>query len=154
MSWGPPDNLFRQAVGLHACRLSALWKGKPMMFIGEKRGTLRKPDQDELRCSFCNKGQNEVRKLIAGPTVCICDECVQSCVEIMEQDKEARPGSIDQGATSGQLAGDKRPQAQVCTLCGLPASLDDGLAIEARRFLCPGCVGAIESAIAERNLAE
>jgi ATP-dependent Clp protease ATP-binding subunit ClpX len=33
-------------------------------------------DGEILRCSFCNKDQNDVRKLIAGPTVFICDECV------------------------------------------------------------------------------
>jgi ATP-dependent Clp protease ATP-binding subunit ClpX len=36
---------------------------------------------EELRCSFCNKRQVEVRKLIAGPQVFICDECVEVCVQ-------------------------------------------------------------------------
>ena len=36
-----------------------------------------------LYCSFCGKGQPEVRKLIAGPTVYICDECVELCVDII-----------------------------------------------------------------------
>ena len=35
-----------------------------------------------LYCSFCGKSQHEVRKLIAGPTVFICDECVASCAWI------------------------------------------------------------------------
>jgi len=39
-----------------------------------------------LRCSFCNKDQNDVRKLIAGPDVFICDECVEVCCEIMAAD--------------------------------------------------------------------
>ena len=39
-----------------------------------------------LRCSFCNKDQNDVRKLIAGPTVFICDECVQVCNDIIADD--------------------------------------------------------------------
>lgn len=37
----------------------------------------------KLRCSFCSKGQSEVKKLIAGPTVYICNECVDICVEII-----------------------------------------------------------------------
>ncbi|HEV2526942.1 MAG TPA: ATP-dependent Clp protease ATP-binding subunit ClpX [Thermomicrobiales bacterium] len=42
------------------------------------------------RCSFCNKGQEEVRRLIAGPNqVYICDECVQLCREIIEEDEPA-----------------------------------------------------------------
>ena len=40
-----------------------------------------------LRCSFCNKDQNDVQKLIAGPTVFICDECVEVCNDIIADDK-------------------------------------------------------------------
>ena len=40
-----------------------------------------------LCCSFCNKDQNDVRKLIAGPTVFICNECVEVCNDIIEDDK-------------------------------------------------------------------
>ena len=41
---------------------------------------------DILKCSFCNKDQNDVRKLIAGPTVFICDECVDVCNDIISDD--------------------------------------------------------------------
>lgn len=44
---------------------------------------------DNLKCSFCGKGQKEVRKLIAGPTVYICDECVNLCNEIMAEEFES-----------------------------------------------------------------
>ncbi len=40
----------------------------------------------KLRCSFCSKGQREVKKLIAGPSVYICNECVDICVEIIIDD--------------------------------------------------------------------
>jgi ATP-dependent Clp protease ATP-binding subunit ClpX len=40
-----------------------------------------------LRCSFCNKDQSDVRKLIAGPTVFICDECVEVCNDIIADDR-------------------------------------------------------------------
>ncbi len=44
------------------------------------------------RCSFCNKGQEEVRRLIAGPNqVYICDECVQLCREIIEEEEPTSP---------------------------------------------------------------
>src|SRR5215213_9807676 len=47
------------------------------------------------RCSFCNKGQEEVRRLIAGPNqVYICDECVQLCREIIGQDRAKRILSV------------------------------------------------------------
>jgi ATP-dependent Clp protease ATP-binding subunit ClpX len=43
-------------------------------------------ENEVLRCSFCNKDQNDVRKLIAGPTVFICDECVEVCNDIIADD--------------------------------------------------------------------
>ena len=43
-------------------------------------------DGDMLRCSFCGKSQHEVRKLIAGPTVYICNECVEVCLDIIAED--------------------------------------------------------------------
>ena len=45
--------------------------------------------QANLHCSFCGKGQREVRKLIAGPAVYICDECVKICQEIIAEDTYA-----------------------------------------------------------------
>jgi len=49
-----------------------------------------------LRCSFCGKSQDEVRKLIAGPTVYICDECIELCNEIIAEEAEERfvPGRM------------------------------------------------------------
>jgi len=44
---------------------------------------------DTLRCSFCGKSQNEVKKLIAGPTVYICNECIDICNEIISDDQQA-----------------------------------------------------------------
>ncbi|MEW5765463.1 MAG: ATP-dependent Clp protease ATP-binding subunit ClpX [Acidobacteriota bacterium] len=43
---------------------------------------------NELRCSFCNKPQRDVKKLIAGPNVYICNECVDTCNEILAEDVE------------------------------------------------------------------
>jgi len=43
---------------------------------------------DNLFCSFCGKNQKEVQKLIAGPAVYICDECIQLCSEIIEEERE------------------------------------------------------------------
>jgi len=52
----------------------------------------RETSSELLRCSFCNKSQREVRKLIAGPNVYICDECVDICLDIIAEDRarEAR----------------------------------------------------------------
>src|ERR1700720_46380 len=52
--------------------------------------------RNTLFCSFCGKGQHEVRKLIAGPTVYICEECVGLCSDIIgEEDKSSAVNSHD-----------------------------------------------------------
>ncbi len=51
-------------------------------------------DSEVLRCSFCNKDQNDVRKLIAGPTVFICDECVDVCNDIIADDRRVEGRSF------------------------------------------------------------
>lgn len=55
-------------------------------------------DQDEdklLYCSFCGKSQNEVRKLIAGPSVFICDECVDLCNDIIREEADTETEQAD-----------------------------------------------------------
>jgi ATP-dependent Clp protease ATP-binding subunit ClpX len=51
---------------------------------------------DSLFCSFCGKNQKEVQKLIAGPAVYICDECIQLCSEIIEEEKEKDTDGMEQ----------------------------------------------------------
>ena len=45
--------------------------------------------KNTLYCSFCGKSQHEVRKLIAGPTVFICDECVELCMDIIREEHKS-----------------------------------------------------------------
>src|SRR5476651_2347555 len=58
----------------------ARWKTMSKASGGESKNT--------LYCSFCGKSQHEVRKLIAGPTVFICDECVELCMEIIREENK------------------------------------------------------------------
>ena len=54
----------------------------------------RSDDDKLLYCSFCGKSQHEVRKLIAGPNVFICDECVELCNDIIREEmEEAAPAT-------------------------------------------------------------
>ncbi len=48
----------------------------------------KKSDKESLFCSFCGKNQKEVKKLIAGPTVFVCDECVELCMDIIKEDNK------------------------------------------------------------------
>jgi ATP-dependent Clp protease ATP-binding subunit ClpX len=50
---------------------------------------------DLLKCSFCGKSQKQVRKLIAGPGVYICDECIELCNEIIEEELGAAAASVE-----------------------------------------------------------
>jgi len=60
--------------------------------MSEKKGSA---DEKVLHCSFCNKSQHEVRKLIAGPSVFICDECIDLCTDIiLEETQEAARDAI------------------------------------------------------------
>ena len=70
----------------------------------------RKEHATNLSCSFCGKGQREVRKLIAGPTVYICDECIRLCNDIIAEDSEKE---------------ETRPQIRLPTPVEIKAFLDD-----------------------------
>lgn len=61
-----------------------------------KRVANRTDDRKQLRCSFCNKTQDQVRKLIAGPgNVYICDECIEICSEIVEEEFDDKVHDTD-----------------------------------------------------------
>ena len=81
---------------------------------------------EKLRCSFCNKSEDDLEKLIAGPKVYICDECVDVCVNILR----------DSGPDVGVL----------CPVCRQLVSLEDAVAIgENGTRLCPACIRAIRT---------
>jgi ATP-dependent Clp protease ATP-binding subunit ClpX len=63
---------------------------------GRNKMTKKGDMNDNLFCSFCGKNQKEVQKLIAGPAVYICDECIQLCSEIIEEEKEKDTEDMEQ----------------------------------------------------------
>ena len=62
-----------------------------------------KHDDSRLKCSFCGKSQDQVKKLIAGPEVYICDECVELCNEILDEE------FLDNKDKEGAEGNDKKP---------------------------------------------
>ena len=63
---------------------------------------MSKTDDPNLKCSFCGKTQDQVKKLIAGPDVCICDECIELCNEILDEElfsvkQDEKVSDIEQG---------------------------------------------------------
>jgi len=57
--------------------------------MADKKGS---PTEKVLYCSFCGKSQHEVRKLIAGPSVFICDECIELCNDIIREESATDKG--------------------------------------------------------------
>ncbi len=58
--------------------------------------------KNTLYCSFCGKSQHEVRKLIAGPTVFICDECVELCMDIIKEEGKGALAKTQEGVPTPQ----------------------------------------------------
>ena len=96
-------------------------------------------------CSFCGKSQDEVRKLIAGPTVYICDECIDLCNDIIAEEVEQE----------AQLEGPASPVALLnaptwCRVCQLPKSAEEVVAMsELGFFVCRRCLDLIRAATDE-----
>ncbi|MCK5122424.1 MAG: AAA family ATPase, partial [Methylococcales bacterium] len=67
-----------------------------------------KDDEKLLYCSFCGKSQDEVRKLIAGPSVYVCDECVELCNDIIREELQE-----DSDVGDGQLPKPKELKAEL-----------------------------------------
>ena len=65
--------------------------------MAEKKGS---SSEKTLYCSFCGKSQHEVKKLIAGPSVFVCDECIDLCNEII---RDELPAGLDAGETRSDL---------------------------------------------------
>ena len=61
---------------------------------------VKKDNKNILYCSFCGKSQHEVRKLIAGPTVFICDECVELCMDIIKEENKDTLVKYQEGVPS------------------------------------------------------
>ena len=81
-SWPTPPGLFRRSVSPRGDKL-----GKRTRQVWGRNDVAKFGDGGELlKCSFCGKSQKQVKKLIAGPGVYICDECIDLCNEIIEEE--------------------------------------------------------------------
>jgi hypothetical protein len=107
-------------------------------------------DTRKLRCSFCNKTAADVRKMIAGPSVFICDECVHVCNEILVAEAETPRESVEPSRDAGPS---EPPSTRIvkCALCGMQLPWDDALPIPERGVLCPGCSAHVEAALAQKR---
>lgn len=61
-------------------------------------------DSAHLRCSFCGKPREQVKKLVAGPGVSICNQCIALCNEILDEDSRPRPPVAGQPWTKASVS--------------------------------------------------
>ena len=101
------------------------WHRKPPQAIAD-------PRKPSLRCSFCNKTQRDIRRLIAGPGVNICDDCVEICVTTLRE-----------ACVSERSITSAPPAALYCSVCSLAKSWLEGSRIPDRGFVCGACIAII-----------
>ena len=90
-------------------------------------------------CSFCSKQQGEVRKLIAGPAVNICNECVELCKNLSTQE-------IDAGErVKREPARAKSKENRLCGICMEPRETDELIFLPHAAYMCAGCLEDIQT---------
>jgi hypothetical protein len=115
-------------------------------------------ERAEFSCSFC--GARSARKLIAGPAICICDECVARSAEILDAgntvvqstaDLIETPSSRSGGALLGLFRKAKRPIPPTCNFCGKspPELVQPPSKLGTRALMCGECLALCQQLIAE-----
>jgi ClpX C4-type zinc finger protein len=105
---------------------------------------------EKVYCSFCGKSQDEVRKLIAGPTVYICDECIDLCNDIIAEECEQEE-TLDDAAPAREPDEPWWTAPFVCPLCRLPKTRADVLFVASQRWICRACVDLVRTIAEEEN---
>jgi len=101
-----------------------------------------------IRCSFCNKSQRDVAKIVAGPTVNICSECVSICVRVLDGDirrglgPEPSPEAVQRGEEL--ISGNS---AMRCALCSAIRPIAESVQVSRKGWLCRPCASAAAQAI-------
>lgn len=86
-----------------------------------------------VTCSFCGKNQEEVRKVIAGPSVHICNECVNLCDEILVKE------NVKEAASAVQST-----EERLCGICMEPRETDELIFLPHAAYMCAGCLEDIQ----------
>jgi hypothetical protein len=105
-----------------------------------------------LRCSFCNKSQRDVSKLVAGPAVQICNECVEICVDVLEEDGILEPGLKTAPDSVPSVAEPRSALAPVyCVLCQMLTPVEHAVLFPERGWLCSPCMVVVELYLESRE---
>ena len=155
--YGPALKMFQQAVSNFLESKSAPKRGEVALQLlhistaleetlkkafGDKWNTHVPGFSDEgsaASCSFCSKAESEVVKLIAGPSVHICDECVVLCDDILTKEngnkteKTKRSPKVDPSAE------------RLCGICMEPRETDELIFLPHAAYMCAGCLEDIQT---------
>ena len=96
-------------------------------------------DAKHAACSFCGKSQNEVRKLVAGPSVHICDECIELCKNILVEELDTGGGRISKSAKAAIS------ENRLCGICMEERESDELIFLPHAAYMCAGCLDDIQS---------
>ncbi len=102
----------------------------------------RKAQDEVLRCSFCSKSQRDVAKLIAGPSVYLCNECLEICNQILAEDQVLEPGA-GAGSEAVSILDAPLDVPIRCSLCQMHWPRESCVAFPDRGWLCLGCVDTV-----------
>jgi hypothetical protein len=103
------------------------------------------PQETILRCSFCNKSQRDVWKLVAGPAVRICNECVEICVDVLDRDVILEPGSKAGPDSVPAVTAPRSTLAPLsCALCHTRTPAENAILFPDRGWICSSCMVVIE----------
>lgn len=117
---------------------------------------------DDFFCSFCGKRRREVRKLVSGPRVFICNECIARCRQTIgprpsriaddrmdpertTEDLPALPATDDEDVTAER----KPPDETHCSFCGKVKTAVDRLVAGPTVYICNECIELCEDVLAE-----
>lgn len=155
--YGAALRLFQQAVGKFLESRSAPKRGeiaRELLQIGTAlEETLKRAigddwdaqvpkfedDAKHATCSFCGKSQNEVRKLVAGPSVHICDECIELCKNILVEELDTG------GGRKGKSAKATVSENRLCGICMEERESDELIFLPHAAYMCAGCLEDIQA---------
>jgi hypothetical protein len=155
--YGAALRLFQQAVGKFLESRSAPKRGeiaRELLQIGTAlEETLKRAigddwdthipkfddDAKHASCSFCGKSQSEVRKLVAGPSVHICDECIELCKNIVVEELDAG------GERRNRSAKPRSRENRLCGICMEERESDELIFLPHAAYMCAGCLEDIQT---------
>ena len=107
---------------------------------------------DALKCSFCRKSQRDVQKLIAGPSVYICDECVEICNQILAENILLKEGPQEpKDSERAVAAAPVQLTASRCSLCHLQFASDQLVLVPERGAICLACGDVVRARFEEAH---